>query len=193
VFGRRFSNSALVVAAVVGVAVIAVSLILSVPGKAKAVDNMTHAIRSVFTTQGAAQTREYLTTVQAMDKQLTAQAVPGLAALLNETPTQFEASLGNSFPAVAAGLTQMPQILNRFDHLVTWIEHNVTNFQLADSVPTKGTHAAWLEGQLAIPAGVLVVAGVVGLSGPWFVRRRQARHSVSAQSATVAAGLGRLP
>jgi hypothetical protein len=45
------------VSAAVGLAVIAVTMILSVPSKARAVDAMTDAFRPVFPTQGAAQTR----------------------------------------------------------------------------------------------------------------------------------------
>jgi hypothetical protein len=188
IFRRRLAGSMLVVAAVVGLAVIAVSLILSVPTKAKAVDQMTDAFRPVFTTQGAAQTRAYLTTVEAMDKQLTAQAVPGLAALLKVTPAQLEASLGQNFPAVATGLTQMPQILTRFDGLVTLIERNVKNFQLADSIPTKGTHTTLLEAQLAVPAGVLVLGGLLGLAVPWVGARQQARHPLPARRSAVGVG-----
>jgi hypothetical protein len=185
VFRRRLAALTLVVAAVVGMAVVAVSLILSVPGKARAVDHMTDAFRPVFTTQGAQQTRAYLATVQAMDKQLTAEAVPGLAAMLKVTPQQLGASLKQNFPAVATGLDEMPQILTRFDGLVTAIEHSVKNFKLADSVPTEGTQTTMLEAQLAIPAGVLVFAGLLGLVVPWSGARRQARHPLPASRAMV--------
>jgi hypothetical protein len=79
----------------------------------------------------------------------------------------------------------MPQILTRFDGLVTAIEQNVKNFQLADSVPTEGTHTTMLEAQLAVPAGVLVIAGLLGLVVPWSGARRQARHPLPASRAFV--------
>jgi hypothetical protein len=186
VFRRRFAGVALVVGAVVGAAVVAVSLILSVPSKATAVDHMTDAFRPVFTTQGAQQTRAYLSTVQAMNKQLTAEAVPGLAGMLKVTPQQLAASLKQNSPAVATGLVEMPQILTRFDGLVTAIELNIKNFQLADAVPTAGTHTTMLEAQLAIPAGVLVLAGLLGFIVPWSGARRHARHPLPASRTMVA-------
>jgi hypothetical protein len=187
-FRQRLAQPMIAAAAVLGIVVIAVSLILSVPTKAKAVDQMTNAFRPVFTSQGASQARAYLTTVEAMDRQLTSQAVPGLAAMLHVTPTQLATSLGKSFPAVGAGLTQLPQILTRFDVLVTLIEHNVTNFHLADSIPTKGTHTTMLEAQLAGPAGVLAVFGLLGLLVPWVGARQQKRHPLPARRSMVSVG-----
>lgn len=154
------------VSAFVGLAVIAVSLVLSVPSKAQAVDSMTDAFRPVFTTEGAAQTRAYLTNFQAMGTQLTGEALPGLATMLDVTPGKLSDSLGQGFPAVAAGLQQLPQILPRFDALVTKIEDNVGNFQLADSIPTTDTATTALEAQLVFPAAVLLLAGLVGLLVP---------------------------
>jgi hypothetical protein len=176
------SRTVLVASAVLGVAVIAVSLILSVPGKAKAVDDLTNAFRPVFTEQGAAQTREYLTTVQAMDTQLTSSALPGLAKALGVSPTDLAGSLAKNFPAVATGLQEMPQILNRFDHLVTGIQSNLKNFRLADSIPTSGTHTTLLEYQLAVPAGVLVLAALVGVALTSPSRRKQRTVSTNRQA-----------
>ena len=160
---RQLARAMFVVSLVLGLAVIGVSLMLSVPTKAQAVDNLTNAFRPVFTTQGAAQTREYLTNVQNMDKQLTSAALPGLASMLKVTPAQLDASLGQNFPAVATGLQQMPAILSRFNVLVTGIQQNVGNFQLADSIPTKNTPTTLLQGQLVGPAGVIALVGLLGL------------------------------
>ena len=98
-----------------------------------------------------------------MDKQLTSAALPGLASMLKVTPAQLDASLGQNFPAVATGLQQMPAILSRFNVLVTGIQQNVGNFQLADSIPTKNTPTTLLQGQLVGPAGVIALVGLLGL------------------------------
>jgi len=165
-FRPILAGAVLAIAAVVGAAVIGATFALSVPTKAQAVDNLTNAFRPVFTTQGAALTRQYLTTVEAMDKQLTSQALPGLAALLKVSPQQLDATLAQGFPAVATGLQQMPAILGRFDILVTKIAQNVKNFQQADSIPTQGTPATLLQAQFVIPAGVLIAIGVIALGVP---------------------------
>jgi hypothetical protein len=166
---RGAARQALCAGALLGTLVIVATVVLHVPGKAKAVDDMTSAFRPMFTTSGAAQTRQYLTTVEAMDWQLTSEALPGLAAMLNVTPAQLEQSLGQNFPAVAAALQHMPAILARFDTLVTLVQHNIGNFRKADSIPTAGLAAVDLQWQLVIPGALLVAAGLLGVA-----RRRSA-------------------
>lgn len=149
---------------VLGVLVIVASLVLSVPQKTQGTDNLQNFFRPVFTTQGAAQARSYLNTVKAMDTQLTAQALPALAAQLHVTPAALNASLGQQFPAVAAGLTQLPAILGRFDALVSAIERNVADFQRADHIPTKGTPTTLVQAQLVMPGLALMLVGLVTLA-----------------------------
>ncbi|GAA1162922.1 hypothetical protein [Nocardioides aquiterrae] len=157
--GRRL----LIGVVALGVAVVAVTFVLSVPQKAQAVDDMTGAFRPVFTDAGAQQTRDYLTTIQKMDDQLNAEALAGLATMLGVTPDQLATSLGEQFPAVGAGLQKMPDILARFDTLVTKIENNVDTFQQADAIPTESKPTTWLVAQLLVPAGILILAGGGGL------------------------------
>lgn len=178
------SRGLLLGAAGLGVAVVAITFLLSVPQKAQAVDDMTDAFRPVFTDTGAEQSRDYLTTVQRMDDQLNEEALPGLADMLGVTPEQLASSLGEQFPDVATGLQQMPDILARFDALVTKIENNVDTFQQADHIPSKSTPATWLTAQLLVPAGLLVVAGGVGLIGS---RRRVEAEVGIRETAGVAA------
>ena len=95
-----------------------------------------------------------------MQQQLTTEALPGLATMLDLTPEQLGATLAADAPTVAAGLQQLPAILARIDALVTTVEANLHNFELADSIPTAGLPTTAVTWQLALPAGVLVVAGV---------------------------------
>jgi hypothetical protein len=172
------STAFLGAAAGLGVAVIGVTLILSVPAKAEAVDGMTNEFRPVFTEKGAAQTRDYLTTVEKMNTELTTEALPGLAKMLKVTPQELGASLGQNFPDVGSGLQQMPQILARFDDLVTKIEANVANFQKADSIPTTTSPTTKLEGQFLYPSVLLIIAGVGGALG---AGRRKSKEPLDAQ------------
>jgi hypothetical protein len=172
------STAFLGAAAGLGVAVIGVTLILSVPAKAEAVDGMTNEFRPVFTEKGAAQTRDYLTTVEKMNTELTTEALPGLAKMLKVTPQELGASLGQNFPDVGSGLQQMPQILARFDDLVTKIEANVANFQKADSIPTTTSPTTKLQGQFLYPSLLLIIAGGGAALG---AGRRRSKEPVEAQ------------
>jgi hypothetical protein len=172
------STAFLGAAAGLGVAVIGVTLILSVPAKAEAVDGMTNEFRPIFTEKGAAQTRDYLTTVEKMNTELTTEALPGLAKMLKVTPQELGASLGQNFPDVGSGLQQMPQILARFDDLVTKIEANVANFQKADSIPTTTSPTTKLQGQFLYPSLLLIIAGGGAALG---AGRRRSKEPVEAQ------------
>lgn len=149
-----------VLAAMLGLGVIVTTLVISTPAKTRAVDRLNEAFRPIFTTQSAAQARGYLTTLQAMQGQLTNQALPGLASQLRETPQQLSATLAADFPTVAAGVQQLPAILGRIGTLVNAVGDNVGNFRLADAIPTKDRPTTNVEWQFVIPASVLVLAGV---------------------------------
>ena len=45
---------------------------------------------------------------------------------------------------------------------MTTVEANLHNFELADSIPTAGLPTTAVTWQLALPAGVLIVAGAAG-------------------------------
>ena len=171
-------------AAVLGVVVIATTLLLSVPAKTTAVDELTAAFRPVFTEQGAAQARDYVDTLEAMQQQLTTEALPGVASMLGVTPEELGATLATDVPTVAAGLQQLPAILARIDALVTTVEANIHNFELADSMPTAGLPTTAVTWQLALPAGVLVAAGAAGAvaRSPSPDRRADRDHPVRARA-----------
>jgi hypothetical protein len=150
------------VTAGLGVAVVATTLLLSVPAKTTAVDDLTAAFRPVFTEQGAAGARNYVTTLDAMQQQLTTEALPGVAAMLGVTPEELGATLAVDAPAVAAGLEELPAVLARTDALVRTVGANIDNFELADSMPTAGLPATAVTWQLLVPSGGLLVLGIAG-------------------------------
>jgi len=152
----------------VGLVLIVAPLILSVPAKAQAVDNLTNAFRPVFTDQGAATTRANMDTVQNMSDELQAKMLPALAGALQMTPAQLQGFIGQNFPAVAKGVSQLNVILPRFQGLVKGIEANVGNFKKADAIPTKGTPTTLLHWLFVIPGIVLLLTGAVALFVPWW-------------------------
>jgi hypothetical protein len=165
-----------VLAGVLGVGVIATTLVLSVPAKTHAVDNMTAAFRPIFTTQSTEQARGYIATLRAMDTQLTTEALPGLAGMLKATPQQFTASLASIYPEIATGLQEMPAILGRIDALIAAVSDNIDNFALADAIPTRTLSATGVEWQLAIPAAVLIVAAAGLATGERRHQKQLAAH-----------------
>ena len=167
-------------AALLGAVVIATTLLLSVPAKTTAVDDLMAAFRPVFTEQGAAEARGYVDTLEAMQQELTTEALPGVATMLGVTTEELGATLATDVPTVAAGLQALPAILARIDALVTTVEENLHNFELADSIPTTGLPTTAVTWQLVLPAGVLIGAGAAAAIATG--RRRTVEHIEVAQS-----------
>lgn len=147
-----------------GVAIVLVALVLRVPGKSASVDHLTDDFRPVFSAEGAALMRERFEVVRATGDELQAAMVPALGQALGMSPDELGAFLGDQFPAVAAGLTELDGIVERFDALVGNVEANVGSFALADSIPTDGRPTVWFPWHLLAPGIVLALAGGAGFA-----------------------------
>lgn len=156
-----------------GVAIIIVALVLQVPGKSKSVDNLTDDFRSVFSSQGAALTRDRFEVIKATGAELQGKMVPALADALKMTPEQLGRFLGGRFPAVAKGLGDLDGIVERFEGLVANVETSTEAFARADSIPTAGRATVWFPWHLLAPGIVLALAGGLGLT---LGRARQPRY-----------------
>lgn len=166
---RKRSNTVAPLAIAIGAVLVIAPLLLSVPAKTQAVDELTNAFRPVFSTEGVATTRANLDTVHAMVDELLGSALPGLAQGLAMPAADFQAFLGENFPDVAAGLGSIDEILGRFDGLVGAVESDTTSFHRADSIPTGGTPTTLLHWLFVVP-GVILLLGGAALSEPLWRR-----------------------
>jgi hypothetical protein len=117
-----------VAALIVGLALVVVPIVLSLPGKAADADQLNANLKPVYTqtlVQNAAGT---LGVVGAMGAEMQTKMLPALAAQLNMSPTQLQAYLGSNFPATAQALQTMPASLGRFDSLVKVFDANLGNY-----------------------------------------------------------------
>ncbi|RZL77298.1 MAG: hypothetical protein EOP32_25440 [Rhodococcus sp. (in: high G+C Gram-positive bacteria)] len=157
------SRVALLVSVVIGLVFVIAPLILSVPAKTQAVDDLTAAFGPIFTDEGVAAVRSDMDVIQKMSDQLQAETAPALAEALKMDPTQFQSFMGQNYPAVAAGMGQLNDILPRFQALVTGMEHNVDHFQQAASIPTATQPTTTLTWWLSVPGIALIVLGGIGI------------------------------
>ena len=151
------------VALAIGVVLVVAPLVLRVPAKTQAVDDLTDAFRPAFSAEGLATTRQHLDTVHAMVDQLVGEALPALATGLSMPAADFQAFLGEEFPDVAQGLASIDTILGRFDALVATVESDATSFHRADSIPTSGTDTTLLHWLFVLPA-IVLLAGTGGVA-----------------------------
>ncbi|WP_237727099.1 MULTISPECIES: hypothetical protein [Rhodococcus] len=157
-------RATLLISAMVGAVFIIAPLVLSVPQKTQAVDDLTTSFATVFTDDGAAAVRVDMNVIQELSDQLQGQMLPALAAALKMDPTQFHNFMAQNFPSVSTGVDQLNTILPRFQGLVSGIEQNVGSFQLAASIPTAHEAAATLSWWFFVPGSFVIFAGAIGLA-----------------------------
>lgn len=167
----RDGRIGLVAAAVLGALVIVGTVLTDVPQKAEATDDLVEAFEPVFTPEFVAAGRAHVTTTSEFAAQLTEQAIPALASQMQVPPEQFVASLQAQFPTVVTGLEELPDILTRSSALIDTVEDNLETFDDVASIPTADRSATTLTWQFWVPAGILVLVGLVGAFAP--VRERK--------------------
>lgn len=116
------------VAAGVGLLLVAVPLMLSLPGKASDADKLNANLKPVYTASFIAQANSALSTVSGMGTQMQSSLLPALATQLKMPPAQLQQFLGQQFPATSAALATMSTTVPRFQSLVTAFDKNLGNY-----------------------------------------------------------------
>jgi hypothetical protein len=112
----------------VGAALIAVPLILSMPHKASYADTMNGNLKPVYTQQLITQANSSLTTLSAMGTEMQQRMLPDLATQLNMTPKQLNTFMTQNFPQTSAALAGLPQSLGRFQDLVATFDGRLSDY-----------------------------------------------------------------
>jgi hypothetical protein len=154
---RGSARKMLAAGTAVGLVIVGGLLSVSMYGKASAADTMTAAFKPIFATQSVQQARANTNTVTAMATQFTQQALPGLATALHVTPVQLTGMMTKDFPAVASGVAQLPQIVQRMETATGLIESNVNNYNQSASIP-------WSPGSMIAMFWLMMVPGLLVLA-----------------------------
>ncbi len=142
-----------IIATVVGVGLVAAPLLLSIPDKAAAADDLNAALTPVYTPEMVAGGAQALAVVQAMGTQMQTELVPDLAAQMQLPPEQVMAFLGENLPATTAALATLPEAMGRFQTMISAFDANLDNFETLK--PVAFTPIAWMM----IIGGLLTVVG----------------------------------
>ena len=153
----RVARPMLAVAGAVGLVIVSGLLAGSMFGKASSADQMTTAFKPVFAAQSAQQARADTNTVKAMAAELTQKALPGLGTALHMTPTQMSGLMSQQFPAVATGVSQLPQIVQRMDAATSLIEGNVDNYNQSASIP-------WTPGSMTLMVWLMMIPALLAIA-----------------------------
>jgi len=154
-FGGR---TAAYVAVLLGLIVVASTLILSLVGKSGDADDMNEAFKPVYNEQLITQSAGALQVVGAMGDELQTAVIPAVAAQMGMTGDETMAFIGESFPATGAALQSLPDAMGRFQAMVGTFDAELGNYQ-----DIKDTA---LE---PISKIVLVAGALIFLFGAWGV------------------------
>jgi hypothetical protein len=151
-----------VAATLVGAALIAVPLILSMPHKASYADTLNNNLKPVYTQELITNANTSVATLSAMGTEMQQKMLPDLAAQLQMTPDQLNAFMGQNFPATSAALAGLPDSLGRFQNLVTTFDGRLSDYNTLKPVAFVPIVWFMIGGGAALfllgGAGVLVTA-----------------------------------
>jgi hypothetical protein len=158
-------------AGVVGIALIAVPLILTMPHKAAYADTMNENLKPVYNQQLIDDANASLTVLSAMGTEMQQNMMPGLAVALNMNAEQLNAFFAENFPETSAALAGLPQSMGRFQNLVATFDNRLEDYNTMKPVSLEPI--AWLM----IGGGIaLFLLGGVGIAVTTRGAKQDARH-----------------
>jgi len=145
-------------ALVVGLVLLVVPMVLSLPGKAADADQLNANLKPIYTQALVDNAKGALGTIGAMGAEMQTTMLPALATQLKMTPEQLQSFLGTNFPATAKALQTMPATMERFNGLVKVFDNNLGNYETL-----KPVGLARLILILMVSGGLVAVLGAVSV------------------------------
>ena len=146
-------------ALVVGLVLLVVPMVLSLPGKAADADQLNANLKPIYTRALVDNAKGALGTIGAMGAEMQTTMLPALATQLKMTPEQLQTFLGTNFPATAKALQTMPATMERFNGLVKVFDNNLGNYETL-----KPVGLARLILILMVSGGLVAVLGAVSVA-----------------------------
>ena len=147
-------SKAWLIAVILGVVVVAVSLLLSFLPKAGAADDLNDALKPVYTEQLISDSTQALGVVGAMGEQMQTEMLPALAQELNMGEAEMQGFL-SQFPATAGALESLEDTMGRFQGLVTGFGAQLDNYNTI-----KGTALSPIVLVVLVAGLLIIVCGV---------------------------------
>jgi len=127
-----------------------------------AFEELTDEFRPIMTDEAIATAQADVAGLDAVSDEFNTLVAPAIAGALQMSPEALNTFMGTSFPAVAAGVGALPEIVPQFTGVVGLLAEQQSNFEQADAIPTSNLPAStvpWII--LLIGVGAIVVAIVM--------------------------------
>jgi hypothetical protein len=138
----------------VGVALIVIALATRLFTVAPASERLTDNFRPEMRQAELGQLRQDINGLSAAQSEFTTKVVPHLAAALHLTPQQLGATLGQQYPAVSAGMQNVPAVSDKFNSVLDLLDQERVRFERADAIPTTSLPATTVPWALAASGAV---------------------------------------
>ena len=148
------------VAIVVGLVLLVLPLVLSLPGKASDADQLNANLKPIYNQALVNNATGALGTIDAMGAEMQSTMLPALGTQLKMSTEQLQTFLGSNFPATAQALQTMPASMARFNGLVKVFDNNLANYNTLKPVGMERLILIMMGagGLVAVLGGVTVVA-----------------------------------
>ncbi len=151
----------------IGVVLIGTTVVNNLFQVGPAFEELTDGFRPIMTAQAIETARADIATLGAAGDEFQTTVAPAMAQQLGMTPEEFQAFVGERFPAVGDGMAALPQVVPTFTGLIDTLDAQRDLFASADAIPTTNVPATTIPWALLI-AGILSLALGIFM---WFVPR----------------------
>ena len=156
-----------VIVMLIGVVLIGTTIVNNLFAVGPAFESLTDDFRPALTAQAVETARADIAALGAAGDEFRSAVAPAMAAQLGMTPEEFQAFVGEQYPAVGDGMAALPQIVPTFTGLIDTLDAQRDLFASADAIPTTDLPATTIPWALLI-AGILSLGLGVFM---WFVPR----------------------
>ncbi len=152
----------------IGVIVLIVLFTTNLFTVGSAFEDLTDAFRPIMTDQAIETAQTDVAALGEVSNEFSTKIAPALAQAMQMTPEELNAFLGTNFPAVAAGVAALPQIVPQFTGVVDLLAAQQSNFEQADAIPTSNLPATTVPWIILLIGIAAIVVGIVMLRGTRF-------------------------
>jgi hypothetical protein len=160
--------------AAVGAAFIVTVIVGSLFSAGPAFERMSDGFRPIMRPAPIGQLQSDLKGLSAVSTEFGTKGVPMLSQALKMSPAQFQAFMGQQYPAVATGMKQLPAIVTQFRGVVGTLQAEQGRFTKADAIPTSNLPATTVPWGLLAAGIVLFGLGLLMAVQPTLLRARLA-------------------
>ncbi len=128
-----------------------------------AFEELTDAFRPIMTDESIATAEADVAGLGAVAEEFQTAVAPAIAQQLQMSPEELNTFLGTNFPAVAAGVNALPEVVPQFEGVVGLLGEQQSNFESADQIPTSNLPASTVPWIILLIGVGAVVVGILML------------------------------